>query len=121
MPSTPRGPVAIPLSRDAVIDRYFLEHRAKLLDLAAFLDRVDRAVPADGAAEATVREGMREDFRMASLRAAIAVLLDGSPQRSRRILELLSDPTSEPIGRAPAKGASGAWPGFGGDPQERGR
>ena len=29
--------------RSAVIDRDFLEHRAKLIDLAAFLDRCERA------------------------------------------------------------------------------
>ncbi len=32
------------LSPDEVVDQYFLEHRAKLLDLAAFLDRVDDLV-----------------------------------------------------------------------------
>lgn len=111
MAATPREPIAIPLSREAVIDRYFLEHRARLLDLAAFLDRVDRAAPAAG-------EAVREDYRMRSLRAAIAVLLDGSPQRSRRILELLSDPTLEPIAHAPSKGAGGAWPAFAADRPE---
>ena len=35
-------PGSCPMSRSAVIDAYFLEHRAKLIDLAAFLDRVDR-------------------------------------------------------------------------------
>ena len=30
-----------PLTRTQVVDLYFLEHRAKLLDLAAFLDRCD--------------------------------------------------------------------------------
>jgi hypothetical protein len=102
MAASPREPIAIPLSREQVVDRYFLEHRAKLLDLAAFLDRVDRAAPAGGG----------EEFRMESLRAAISLLLDGRPERARRILELLSDPTASPIERAPSKGASGAWPGF---------
>ena len=32
-----------PVPPDEVIGRYFLEHRAKLLDIAAFLDRVERA------------------------------------------------------------------------------
>ena len=35
-----------PASRSKVVDLYFLEHRAKLIDIASFLDRVDRA-PAD--------------------------------------------------------------------------
>ena len=33
------------LTKGQVLDRYFLEHRAKLIDIAAFLDRVDRAEP----------------------------------------------------------------------------
>lgn len=33
----------IPADRSKILDLYFLEHRAKLLDLAAFLDRYDRA------------------------------------------------------------------------------
>ena len=32
-----------PIPGDEVIGRYFLEHRAKLIDIAAFLDRVERA------------------------------------------------------------------------------
>ena len=96
-----------------MIDRYFLEHRAKVLDVAAFLDRVDRAKPAGG-------PGSRDDFRLRSLRAAIAVLLDGEPERARRILELLSDPSSEPIDKAPMKGAKGAWEGFAGRDSEGG-
>lgn len=106
-PPPSSAPPALPLARESVIDRYFLEHRAKVLDVAAFLDRVDRASPANSAASG-------EDFRLRSLRAAIAVLLDGEPERTRRILELLSDPSAEPIEKAPMKGAKGAWEGFAG-------
>jgi hypothetical protein len=106
LPTSSHGsPPALPLGRESVIDRYFLEHRAKVLDVAAFLDRVDRAA---AAGDSTALE----DFRLRSLRAAIAVLLDGQPERARRILELLSDPSSEPIAKAPMKGAKGAWEGF---------
>ena len=35
------------MTRQKVLDLYFMEARAKLIDLAAFLDRVDRA-PRDG-------------------------------------------------------------------------
>ncbi|MEX0886672.1 MAG: hypothetical protein WD009_09560 [Phycisphaeraceae bacterium] len=91
------------MSRAAVIDRYFLEHRAKLLDVAAFLDRVDRATP--GSEEA-------EDYRVAALRRAMAVLLEREPGRARRVQEALSDPTREPITSAAGmKGAAGAWRG----------
>jgi hypothetical protein len=88
-----------PLTKQAVADLYFLEHRAKVLDLAAFLDRFDRAAgPGD------------DDFRVHALKAAVALLLDGKPERARRVLELWSDHSSEPIDRAPMKGALGAMP-----------
>jgi hypothetical protein len=91
------------MSRDAVVDRYFMEHRAKLLDLAAFLDRVDRAGP--GA----------DDFRMAAFRRALAILQETEPGRAKRVLDLFSDPTTEPIESAAGmKGAHGAWPEGGG-------
>lgn len=87
-----------PLSRSQAVDLYFLEHRAKLIDIAAFLDRVDRADP----------HGAGEDFRMAAFRKALEILGSGAPGRARRVLETLSDPTTEPIARAGVKGASGA-------------
>lgn len=92
-----------------------MEHRARVLDLAAFLDRVDRAQPdtsgasGAGAGAAGGRPSPAEDFRMTALRRAIAVLGDGKPDRARRILELLSDPTTEPVPAAPMKGATGAY------------
>jgi hypothetical protein len=91
-----------PIDRTAVVDRYFLEHRAKLLDIAAFLDRVERAKPGTGGTT---------DFRVEALRAGIAILLDGKPERARRVLDSLSDPSDAPIAKAPMKGALGAWSG----------
>ncbi len=42
-----RRPGSCPLTQRQLIDEYFIEHRAKLLDLAAFLDRLDRASELD--------------------------------------------------------------------------
>ena len=93
-----------PMPRADVIDRYFMEHRAKLLDVAAFLDRVDRA--SEGAGDGP------EDFRLVALRRAIGILAETEPHRARRILECFSDPTDEPIASAAGmKGAHGAFPG----------
>lgn len=86
-----------PAPRSRIIDLYFMEHRAKLIDIAAFLDRVDRAA-AD----------VNDDFRMAALRKALGLLLDGAPDRARRVLESFSDHTTQPIPKAPMKGALGA-------------
>jgi hypothetical protein len=86
-----------PLTKRAVVDRYFLEHRAKVIDIAAFLDRVDRA-QGEGA----------EDFRRTALEACCRILVDGQPDRAQRVLELLSDHSTDPIAKAPMKGATGA-------------
>jgi len=98
MPDNPQNPC--PLPRDGVVDRYFMEHRAKLLDVAAFLDRLDRAeAPVDA----------DEDFRMEAMQRAIKLLVDEKGERAKRILELFSDPTTDPIPAAPMKGATGAY------------
>jgi hypothetical protein len=70
-----------------------------LIDLAAFLDRVERH---DGA----------DDFRLKSLRAALKELASPRPDKAKQILMLLSDPTTEPIPAAGEKSATGAWSGF---------
>jgi hypothetical protein len=91
-----------PLTADQVIASYFLEHRAKLVDIAAFLDRLDRA---KGGAKP-------QDFRLVALHRALAVLSQRRPGRAQRVLEVFSDPTTAPIPSAAGmKGASGAWPG----------
>lgn len=89
-----------PLTGPQVVDLYFLEQRAKLLDLAAFLDRLERAAPPAGT----------DDVRVRALRRAIALLVDGAGDRTRRILELLSDHTAEPIPAAHSQGALGVDP-----------
>ena len=79
-----------------VVDRYFLEHRAKLIDIAAFLDRVDRA-------------GGTTDYRIAALSKALAVLSDGQANRAARALAIFSDHTTELTQSAEGvKGATGA-------------
>jgi hypothetical protein len=88
------------LTREQVADLYFIEHRAKLLDLASFLDRAERAVSASGT----------PDVRYKVFERALRVLSDGKPERARRALEIMSDPTADPIEKAPAKGAIGVWP-----------
>ena len=79
-----------------MVDHGFIPTRAKLIEVAAFLDRVERHRAAD-------------DFRCAALREAAGVLVDGKPERARRILERLSDPTTEPERVSSGKAALGAW------------
>ena len=90
-----------PLSRKTLVDMYYLDMRARLLDIAAFLDRVDRAQDAATAPA---------DFRLEAMRRAAQELLSAQPGRAARVHLCLSDPTSEPIPDAAGlKGASGAY------------
>jgi hypothetical protein len=86
------------MNRQQLLDLYFLDARAKLIDLAAFLDRLERA---DGQA----------DFRAASFREALQELQRNDSGRTERVLLALSDPTTDPIPAATTKAACGAWPG----------
>lgn len=86
------------MTRQQVLDLYFMEARAKLIDLAAFVDRVERGTG-------------QEDFRMQAFRTALAELSKADPQKARNVLLSLSDPTIEPIPTATTKAACGAWPG----------
>jgi len=86
-----------------VIDRYFLENRAKLIDIAAFLDRVDRA------GEAGKRQS---DFRLLSLQKALHLLTERKERRAEAIQQCFSDLGTEPRESATGlKGAYGAWEG----------
>ena len=86
------------MTRQNILDLYFMDARSKLIDIAAFLDRVDRG------------EG-EPDFRLVAFRKALEELQRNEPQRARGVLMSLSDPTTEPIAKAPGKGAIGAWSG----------
>ncbi len=87
------------MNRSRTTDIYFADARSKLIDLAAFMDRIDRSVGSD-------------DYRIHSFRVALGELESGKPERTKRILKLLSDPTMDPILHATPGPASGAWQGF---------
>lgn len=86
------------MTRSQVLDLYFMDARSKLIELAAFLDRVDRGTGAG-------------DFRLLAFREAMKRLGDGDPGRAEAVLLAFSDPTESPVATAPGKGAVGAWPG----------
>ena len=85
------------MNRQELLDLYFMDARSKLIDIAAFLDRLDRA------------EG-EADFRLAAFREALKELAGNEPIRAKNVLLSLSDPTTAPIAAAPGKGACGAFP-----------
>jgi hypothetical protein len=84
------------MTRQQVLDLYFLDARHKLIELAAFLDRAERA-------------SGKDDFRLRAFRAALAELATGKKQKARRVLLKFSDPTTKPVPKAETKGACGAW------------
>lgn len=86
------------MTRQQVLDLYFLDARHKLIEIAAFLDRVGRA-------------SGQGDFRLNAFRRALRELGIRRNGRARRVLLALSDPTHEPIPKATTKSACGAWPG----------
>ena len=73
-----------------------MDARSKLIDLAAFLDRVDRA------------EG-EADFRLVAFRQALKELNEKKPHRAKQVLLAFSDPTTKPIAKAATKAACGAF------------
>jgi hypothetical protein len=70
-----------PLPAAQALDRYFLEARCKLLDLAAILDRIGRGQGAPG---------VDEDPRLEKIRQALEVLHDCSGGRAERIQQIFS-------------------------------
>jgi hypothetical protein len=95
-----KTPGKCPLSTRQIADEYFIENRHKLLEIAAFLDRLDRSQ--DG-------EDPAEDFRLRAFQQALKVLLDPNPARLRRIHMIFSDPTIEPREQLDRKAAYGAY------------
>lgn len=78
------------------LDLYFGDARSKLIDLGAFMDRVER-------------NGDTEDFRyQAFLKALTAVQ---QAPRAESVLHCFSDPTDEPVAKAGGP-AVGAWEGL---------
>jgi hypothetical protein len=85
------------MTRQQILDLYFLDARHKLVELAAFLDRVERA---DGS----------DDFRLKAFHTALGELTSNKKERAENVLLAFSDLTAEPVAKAASKGACGAFP-----------
>ncbi len=82
-------------SKKELLDLQFIDARHKLIEIAAFLDRIERH-PGD------------EDYRFTALKKALPILLTDQPDRARAVLESFSDHTTEVSLSAPFQGAFGA-------------
>ena len=70
-----------PLPATQVLDAYYLEARARLLDLAAILDRIGRGKEASTLAS---------DPRLVQIRQALEVLHEPNGARAERIQQIFS-------------------------------
>ena len=85
-------------NRKEILDLYFLDARSRLIDIAAFMDRVNRS------------EG-QADFRYSQFLEALNELGGDASNQAEKVLLTFSDPTEDPIPKATTKAACGAWPG----------
>jgi hypothetical protein len=92
-----------PLTQRQLIDEYFIEHRTKILDIAAFLDRLGRASERDA----------EDDFRLTAFRQALQALCSEAPGRLEKIQMIFSDPNLELLPQLDRKSAYGAYGGPG--------
>lgn len=81
-------------SKVDMVDAYFMDARSKLIDIAAFMDRVERL-------------GGAEDYRYQEFVRALSAL--DSSNRAATVLNMLSDPTTEPCEKAGLSPAAGAY------------
>jgi hypothetical protein len=89
-----------PLTTAEIIGEYFIENRTRLLEIAAFLERLNRSADSADA---------REDFRIAAFHQALGVVASNAPGKMDQIQLIFSDPTLEPREKLDTKSASGAW------------
>lgn len=87
-----------PLSQQELIDGFFMECRTRILDIAAFLDRMDRSVDESGS----------DDFRVVAMKKAMQVLNSDDPERVERVLMIFSDQNTELLEELDRKAAYGA-------------
>ena len=84
-------------SKQELLDLQFIDARHMLINLAAFLDRIDRHPGED-------------DYRLAALKTALPILFSDRPDRAKAVLESFSDHTTDLPQTAPCQGATGAPP-----------
>lgn len=87
-----------PLSQQQLIDEFFMESRTKILDIAAFLDRLERSIDDSG----------KDDFRIQAMKKAIQELSSDEPGRVERALMIFSDQNTELLKELDRKAAYGA-------------
>ena len=86
-------------SKEDILDLYFMDARCKLIEIAAFLDRVDRH---EGSTD------FRHDAFLKAMEAMLEAGKTGDKPRAQAVLESLSDHSTEPAEKATIQFAYGA-------------
>jgi hypothetical protein len=90
-----------PMSSKEVIDVYFIENRWRILEIATFLDRVDRSKDP---------EAGKADFRYKALMRSLKILVESKEGRTEALQRNFSDLSAEPLEIGPSfKGTFGAY------------
>ncbi len=89
MPSQPS-----PLAASQILDEQFLAVRSKLIDLAAMLDRTDRAAACENASSIGAHP-IDTDLRIEQIRQAVKLLLESDPDRAEKMQLIFSLPYDE--------------------------
>ena len=82
-------------TKQELLDLQFIEMRHKLIEVGAFLDRIER------------HKG-EADYRLKAMENALPLLQQSGAGRAKAILEALSDQSSDMPDTAPYQGAFGA-------------
>lgn len=84
------------MEKQEILDMYFVDARCKLIELAAFMDRVER-------------HGEESDFRYQAFKRVLGNLLEAKGgERACQVLEGFSDHSRQPARQAGMQGAVGA-------------
>ncbi len=90
------------MSAKEILETYFLDNRARLLEIASFFDRIDRCRDSETA---------KDDFRYKSFVKALKIIIDTEEERTKNVQMLFSDLSAEPIESVVDPKAYGAWEG----------
>lgn len=91
------------MSSKEILEMYFLDNRARLLEIASFLDRIDRY---------SGTPDVKNDYRYRSFMKALKVVAETGKERTKNVQLLFSDLSTEPADSVADPRAYGAWEGM---------
>ncbi len=96
------APEDSPMSAKEALEKHFLDNRARMLEIASFLDRIDRYKDSPKA---------KDDFRYRSFIKALKIIIESEKERTKNVQLIFSDLSAGPIEKVVDPGAYGAWKG----------